>query len=217
MAASEQAQLIAQLTAKGFSTKDLAALTGRTPRYITLARDTQTTIGKGGKVISGRGQNLIPALKALNEKGTLSPGQIPARRVTKAGTLAGVRKGIKTVTTKKGGKQQSVARVKKGPVTLNKAIARAAQSGAGLKWDVNFKKVKTKSDKVKENAWVTGRLPDGWSAQTLQDRIANPKSEEGDTWRAGDVNGALAAIAIAQNESSVTSATGAQEFSLFTE
>ena len=216
MAASEQAQLIAALTAKGHSIKEIAALTGRTPRYITLARDSQTTIGKGGKVISGKGQNLIPALKALNEKGTLSPGQIPGRRMTKAGAVAGVRKGITSVTTKKG-KQQSVARVKKGPATLKRAIRKAAASGSHLKWDINFKKMKTQSGAIKQNAWATGQLPDGWTAQKLLDRIDNPKPEEGDTWRAGDVNGALVAICLEQNTDSVDSASGPQEFSMFTQ
>lgn len=158
----------------------------------------------------------VPALKELQGKkpGT-TPSSLPGKRTTKSGNTAGVRKGIKDVTTKKG-RQHSAARVKKGPATLKRAIGKAAGTGAGLRWDINFKRVKTTSDRQKRNAWVSGQLPDGWTAQTLLDRINNPKPEEGDTWAAGDVNGALVAIALEQNETSVVSASGPQDFSLFT-
>src|SRR4051794_26680104 len=102
MAQSEQARLIASLHAKGYSNQKLASLTGRSARYITQARDSVVTTGKGGKVSSGKGQNLIPVLKQLNEKGKVSPAAIPERRKTKGGQIAKVRKGVTTTTTSKG-------------------------------------------------------------------------------------------------------------------
>jgi hypothetical protein len=157
----------------------------------------------------------VPALQGLQGKkpGT-KPTALPAGRTTKGGKAAGVRKGLKSVNTKQG-KQHTAARVKNGPVTLKRAIAKAAKAGAGLRWDINFKRIKTMSDQEKRNAWVSGQLPDGWTAQTLLDRINNPSEEEGDTWAAGDVNGALVAIALEQNEGSIVSATGPQDYSLF--
>jgi hypothetical protein len=207
---SEQARLIADLTAKGHSIKDIAALTGRTPRYITQARDSVTQTSASGKTTHGKGQNLIPALSALSERGKLSPAQIPERRKTKSGATASVRKGVRQYTTKSG-KQQQAARVKRGPKTLKRAISKAG--GKRLKWDVKYKKMKTDSDQEKQHAWATGKLPDDWTPEDLEDRINNP--QEGDGWAPGDVNGALSALALEQNPH-IVGATGAEEFSLFT-
>lgn len=157
----------------------------------------------------------VGALKDLQgKKPGSTPSSLPGKRTTKSGKAAGVRKGLKSVTTKKGN-QHTAARVKNGPATLKRAIGKAAGAGAGLRWDINFKRVKTISDQEKRNAWISGKLPEGWTAQTLLDRINNPIPQEGDSWKAGDVNGALVAIALEQNESSVVSASGPQEYSLF--
>lgn len=112
MAQSEQARLISSLMGKGYSMKDIAALTGRTPRYIGFARDSETKIGRGGKETHGKGQNLIPALRQLDEKGKLSPAEMPGRRTTKSGAVAKVRKGT-TVTTTRRGVQHTRTTVKK--------------------------------------------------------------------------------------------------------
>jgi hypothetical protein len=207
---SEQARLIASLTAKGYSIKHIADITGRTARYITQARDSVVQTGASGKTTHGKGQNLIPALSALDEKGRVSPAQLPERRKTKSGETASVRKGVRSYTTK-GGKQQQAARVKRGPKTLKRAISKAG--GKRLKWDVKYKKMKTDSDREKFDAWATGHLPDDWTPEDLENRINNP--EEGDSWAPGDVNGALSALALEQNPH-IVGASGAEEFSLFT-
>lgn len=54
----------------------------------------------------------------------------------------------------------------------------------------------------------------GWMAQTLLDRIDNPKSKEGDTWHAGDVYSTLVAIYLEQNVDSVKNASGPQKYSV---
>lgn len=207
---SEQAMLIASLQAKGYSIKDIAGLTGRTPRYIQHARDSVIKTGRGGKLVSGKGQNLVPALKQLDEKGKLSPAQIPGARKTRAGTKAKVRTGTKTVTTKKG-VTSTVTNVKRGPATLKRAIADAAKGNKRVRWDVHGK-VKSKSDRKGRPGWVSGHLPSGWNAQMLLDRINNPHPSDG--WKAGDVNAALAEIAVGQNNG-VTGLTAMDEFNLF--
>ena len=211
---SEQARLVNSLLGKGYSVKDLASLTGRSPRYITQARDSIEKIGKGGKVSSGKGQNLIPALKQLNDKGKLSPAAMPARRLTKAGTQAKVRKGVTTTITTKG-TQRTITNVKKGPATLRQSIKDAASKNQHIKWNIKGKKVKTKSDKKGHPGYVTGHAPFGWSAQKLLDRIDNPQA--GDDWKAGDVNAALTAFAVKQNSSAVTSIGGIEEFTMWSE
>ncbi|EFH79543.1 hypothetical protein [Ktedonobacter racemifer] len=212
MAQSEQARLISSLMGKGYSMKDIAALTGRTPRYIGFARDSETKIGRGGKETHGKGQNLIPALRQLDEKGKLSPAEMPGRRTTKSGAVAKVRKGT-TVTTTRRGVQHTRTTVKKGPATIRRALQDAAKNNKRVRWDVNFKKGKTTSDPNKRNMWASGAPYGGMSAQDLLNRIDNPQS--GDNWRAGDVNGALASLAIQQSPG-VVSATGPQEYNLFT-
>jgi hypothetical protein len=210
---SEQARLVHSLLNKGYSVKDLATLTGRSSRYITQARDSVEKVGKGGKILSGKGQNLIPALKQLNDKGKLSPAQIPQRRVTKSGQIAKVRKGVTTVITAKG-KQRTITNVKKGSTTLKQSIKDAADKNQHIKWNIKGK-VKTKSDKKGHSGYVTGHTPFGWNARELLDRIDNPK--EGDNWKAGDVNGALIALAVEQNSSAVTSITKIEEFTMWAE
>ncbi len=209
---SEQARLVAALQSKGYTINQIAALTGRSPRYITQARDSVQKVGKGGKIASGKGQNLIPALKSLNEKGKLSPAQMPERRKGKTGNVARVRKGTKTITTAKG-VTHTVTNVKRGPKTLKKAITEAAKNDKRLQWRINYKKMKKYPDKDPEQGWASGHLPSGWNAQTLLDRINNP--QPGDDWQPGDVNAALSSITIEQNPKNI-SMSGAQEFNLLT-
>jgi hypothetical protein len=211
---SEQARLVQSLLGKGYSVKDLATLTGRSPRYITQARDSVEKIGKGGKVSSGKGQNLIPALKQLKEKGKISPALMPARRVTKTGVQAKVRKGVTTTTTAKG-TERTITNVKKGPATLRQSIKDAASKNQHIKWNIKGKKVKTKSDKKGHPGYVTGHTPFGWNAQQLLDRIDKPQA--GDNWKAGDVNGALTTLAVKQNSGAVTSIGGIEEFTMWAE
>jgi len=213
MAQSEQARLVASLYAKGYTNQQLATLTGRSARYITQARDSQTTVGKGGKVSSGKGQNLIPILKQLDEKGKVSPAAIPERRKTKSGQVAKVRKGVTTQMTKKG-KERTITSVKKGPATLKKSIQEAAKKGQTVKWTITGK-VKTKSDKKGHKGHVTDSTPGGWEAQDLLDRIDNPGPD--DNWQAGDVNAALAAIAVESQHGAVTSISAIEGISLWAE
>jgi len=210
MAQSEQARLIASLYGKGYSNKQLAALTGRSARYITQARDSQV---KAGKAAGGKGQNLIPILKQLDEKGKASPAAIPERRKTKSGQVAKVRKGVTTTTTKKG-KERTITSVKKGPATLRRSIKDAASKGQTVKWTVTGK-VKTKSDPPGHKGHVTDSTPGGWDAQTLLDRIDNPQA--GDNWKAGDVNGALASIGVSSQHGAVTSISNIEGVSLWAE
>lgn len=155
----------------------------------------------------------VPALQGLQgKKPGAKPGALPGARTTKAGKPAKVRGGIKSFTTKKG-VQHTVVSVKKGPATLKRVIRDAAKSGKRVRWDVHFKKLKVYPDQPPKEGWASGHLPHGWDAQTLLDRIENP--QESDNWKAGDVNGALIEIIKEQN-SNIYSATGADEFNLFT-
>ncbi len=210
---SEQARLVQSLYAKGYTNKQLAALTGRSERYITQARDAVMTTGKGGKVSSGKGQNLIAVLKQLDEKGKASPSAIPERRKTKSGQVAKVRKGVIITKTAKG-KERTITTVKKGPATLRKSIQDAAKKGQSVKW-TNNGKVKTKSDKKGHKGYVTDSTPGGWSAQALLDRIDNPQAS--DNWKPGDVNTALAEIAVRSQHGAVTSISAITETTLWTE
>lgn len=211
---SEQAQLVHSLLGKGYSVKDLAGLTGRSSRYITQARDSVEQVGKSGKMSSGKGQNLIPALKQLDERGKVSPAELPERRKTRTGQEAKVRKGVTTTITAKG-KERTITNVKKGPATLKQSIRDAASKNQHVKWTIKAKKVKTKSDTKGHPGYVTGHTPFGWSARDLLDRIDNPRAD--DNWSAGDVNGALIALAIEQNSSAVTSISGIEEFTMWAE
>lgn len=214
MAQSEQARLIQSLYAKGYTNQQLATLTGRSARYITQARDSEVKVGKGGKVSSGKGQNLIPVLKQLNEKGKVSPAAIPERRKTKSGQVAKVRKGVTTQVTKQG-KERTITSVKKGPATLRRSIQDAASKGQAVKWTVSGK-VRTKSDpKRGHKGYVTDSTPGGWDAQSLLNRIDNPRP--GDTWKAGDVNGALTAIGVTSQHGAVTSISSVEGVSLWAE
>ncbi|GCE02675.1 hypothetical protein [Dictyobacter aurantiacus] len=154
----------------------------------------------------------VPVLQQL--QGTAPgtrPATLPERRKTKSGNVASVRKGIREFKTKQG-ETQYAARVKKGSATLQKLLDLAAQTGKNVRWDVLFQTIRTISDATK-SGWVTGKLPDGWTAATLLSRIAQP--QQGDSWKPGDVSGALIALAKEQNEG-VVSATGGREFSIFT-
>ncbi len=207
---SEQALLIASLYAKGYTNKQLATLTGRTVRYITLARDSEQKIGRGGKVVSGKGQNLITIHKELNERGKVSPATIPERRQAKGGTTAKVRKGG-TIIKRTGGRQDVLYPVIKAPETLKGAIADAGTSGRRVRWDIHIKKLKMYPDKPSKPGWISGHLPSGWTAKTLADRIANPQAA--DAWKPGDVNRALLVIALQQNPK-VISATQPDAYNL---
>lgn len=210
MALSEQARLIHSLYAKGYTNRQLADLTGRSARYITQARDSET---KPGKASGGKGQNLIPILRQLDEKGKASPSAIPERRKTKGGTTAKVRKGVATTTTVSG-KERTILTVKKAPATIRRFIQDAAKKGQYVKWTVTGK-VKTKSDKKGHRGNVTDSTPGGWTAQALLNRIDNPAP--GDKWNAGDVIGALKHIGIASQHGAVTSVTNIEEIRLSAE
>lgn len=210
MALSEQARLIQSLYQKGYTNKQLAALTGRSTRYITLARDSKI---KPGKASGGKGQNLIPILRQLDEQGKASPSAIPERRKTKGGQTAKVRKGVTTTTTASG-KERTITTVKKGPATLRKSIQDAANKGQSVKWTVTGK-VKTKSDKKGHKGYVTDSTPGGWTGQSLLDRIDNPAP--GDNWQAGDVTGALIGLGIASQHGAVTSISNIEGISLWAE
>jgi len=213
MAQSEQSRLIHSLYAKGYSNQQLAALTGRSTRYITQARDSVEKIGRGGKISSGKGQNLIPLLSQLDEKGKVSPSAIPERRKTAKGTVAKVRKGKRTEKTVKG-TTRTITTVKNGPATLRKSIQEAARKGQSVKWTIGGK-VKTKSDGKGHLGYITDSTPGGWKAQDLLDRIDNPLS--GDNWKSGDVNGALKEIALASQHGVVTSIANIDETTLWSE
>lgn len=211
MSLSEQARLIASLYGKGYTNKQLAALTGRSARYITQARDSQVIAGKAS---GGKGQNLIPILRQLDEKGKVSPAAIPERRKTKSGQVAKVRKGVTTTVTNKG-KERTVTSVKKGPATLKRSIQDAANKGQSVKWTVTGR-VRTKSDPRRgHQGYVTDSTPGGWSGKELLDRINNPRP--GDNWQPGDVNTALASIGVASQRGAVTSMTGIDGISLWAE
>ncbi len=154
-----------------------------------------------------------PALRELRNK---RPGEkassLPQRRKTKSGGTAAVRKGVKSVTTKSGSERLH-ARGKNARASNKRVISGASGKGSGLRWDIKFNRLRTKSDKVVENGWMSGHLPSGWTADTLQERINNP--QEGDNWKAGDVNGALTALAMEQNAGSIVSATGRAEISIY--
>lgn len=210
---SEQARLIQSLYAKGYTNQQLAVLTGRSARYITQARDSEVKVGKSGKVSSGKGQNLVPILKQLNEKGKVLPSAIPERRKTKSGQVARVRKGVTTTTTTKG-KERTITTVKKGPATLRRSIQEAAKKGESVKWSIGGR-VKTKSDKKGHKGNVTDSTPGGWNAQALLNRIDNPQM--GDNWKAGDINAALSEIAVRSQHGSVTSISGITGITLWAE
>jgi hypothetical protein len=115
------------------------------------------------------------------------------------------------ILTTKSGKQSIITSVKKAPATLKKAIADAAHKNLSLRWTVRGMAMDGKSD-IRSKRNLDGHLPTGWSAQTLIDRINNPES--GDSWKAGDVNGALVSIALAQNSSQVTSISSIDQYDL---
>ncbi|GCE31351.1 hypothetical protein KDA_68350 [Dictyobacter alpinus] len=154
----------------------------------------------------------VPVLRQLHgtAPGT-KPATLPERRKTKNGKVASVRRGIREFQTKQG-ETQYAARLKKGSATLLKLLELAAHTGKNVRWDVLFQTIRTISDATK-SGWVTGKLPEGWTAETLLSRIAQP--QQGDNWKPGDVSGALIALAKEQNEG-VVSAKGGSEFSIFT-
>lgn len=204
------AEAIAALRLQGWNYSQIGKALGVNPSLVRQAINPSP--GQKQKPLT----KYVPALQGLQGKkpGAAPTTALPAKRTTKSGKVAGVRKGVQEFKTKKG-QQHVAARVKKGPKTLRRAIERAAKQGKNLKWDVQFKRMVTKSDTELENAWATGKLPDGWDAQTLLDRIDNPQA--GDNWRAGDVNAALIDILKEQNiGESLTRVSGAEDFSLFT-
>lgn len=200
------AELIAGLKADGWNYSQIGKALGINGSLVRQA--IAPSKGQRQKPLT----KYVGSLKELQgKKPGATPSSLPAKRTTKGGKAAGVRKGLKEVTTRKG-RQHTAARVKKGPATLKKAIDKAARAGAGLRWDVHFKKAKTVSDDKARPMWASGQLPSGWTAQTLLDRVEKPES--GDNWKAGDINAALVAIALDQN-SGIVSASGADDFSLF--
>src|SRR5579875_1729097 len=200
------AELIAGLQAQGWSYADIAKSLNVNRSLIRQA--VNPSPGQRQKPLT----KYVPALTQLQgQKPGAKPAQLPPRRTTKSGGKAAVRVGIKDVKTRQG-KTHQVARGKRAPATMRKAIERAAREKKDLKFDVNFKKAKTKSDKNKQNVWATGHM----NAADLLDRIDHPEAARGETWQPGDVRAAMKIIVLAQNESSIISATGAQDYGLYT-
>lgn len=206
------AELIAGLRVQGWNNAQIGRALGIDSSLVRQAYNPSP--GQKQKPLT----KYVPALQQLQgQKPGAKPAALPARRTTKSGTTAKVRQGIKNVTTKRG-RQEFTARAKKGPKTLRKAIEKAAKQGKKVGADVNFKKGKAKSPDDKavrardiSNAWLSTGTHD---AKSLLNRIDNPG--QGDNWKAGDVNAALAQIARENNSSKISSATGPQEFSIYT-
>jgi len=202
MAQSEQARLVKDLQGKGYSIKDIAALTGRTPRYIEHARDSVEKTGKGGKIFYGKGQNLIPFLKELNEKGKVSPASIPGRRTTKGGSEAKVRTSPKPFQSAVGeGRYQS----KGGAKTIDKMLSEAtSKKNLKVRFAVHFGKIKTISPGPGKPGWVASPIKGGaLKPQEVIDRI---------TANGGDTLGTIRDILREQNSSWLVTATGATEY-----
>ncbi len=200
------AELIAGLQAEGWSYADIAKSLNINRSLVRQA--VHPSPGQRQKPLT----KYVPALTQLQgQKPGAKPEQLPARRTTKSGEKAAVRVGIKEVKTRQG-KTHNVARAKRGPATMRKAIEKAAKAGKDLKFDTQFKRMKTKSDKYKTHAWATGHM----NAADLLDRIDHPNAAQGELWKPGDVLGAMRAVVLAQNEGSVTNATGAEDYGLYT-
>jgi hypothetical protein len=200
-------EAIAGLLADGWNYAQIGKVLGVNPSYVRQA------------INPSPGQKQKPMVKYVSvlqglqgRKPGAKPGALPEKRVTKAGKPAGVRKGVKTVTTRKG-VQHTIVSVRKGPATLKRAIRDAAKSGKRVRWDIHYKKLKVYPDQPPKEGWASGHLPPGWDAQKLIDRIENP--QESDGWKPGDVNGALTEIIKEQNPN-IYSALGADQYNLFT-
>lgn len=200
------AELIAGLKAEGWNYTQIGKALGINGSLVRQA--IAPSKGQRQKPLT----KYVGALKELQgKKPGAAPSKLPGKRTTKSGATAKVRKGTKTVTTKKG-VQQTITTVKKGPTTLKSALRDAASKNKQVRWSIHFKKLKTYPDRPPAPGYASTNTL-SWNARTLLDRIDNP--QPGDGWRAGDVNGALIALVRAENPK-ILSASGADEFNLFT-
>lgn len=108
-------------------------------------------------------------------------------------------------------------RSKKGNATILKGLK--SHQNKFVKWNVKFKKMVMyrSGGEVRNDAWATGRLPRGWTATDLIDRIENPRA--GDNWKAGDARAALGSLTLLQmdgNNSNIHSVSGAMEIYVYT-
>lgn len=204
---TESAGLILELHMNGWNDAQIGRALGINGSLVRQAYNPS----KGG-----RQKPLTKYQPALRELLNKRPGEkassLPGRRTTKSGEAAAVRKGVNAFTTKKGSERLQ-ARGKNAPASNRRVINDAARKGKNLRWDVKFNTVKTDSDEKGHEGWVSGHLPSNWTAADLMDRVNNPQA--GDNWKAGDVNGALTALALEQNASHIIGATGRAEISLY--
>ena len=189
-------ELIDRLHNNGLSYSEIGRRIGRDSSLVSQ-------IARGKKP----GTNLVGGLESI--AGGASKAT-PPRRITASGAPAKVRKGVTTIP----GTENISVKTKRGNKTILKGLDQVSGKEKFAKWNVRFTRIKTISDRVIPGGVVPGRLPRGWDTNTLRDRINNP--QQGDNWRAGDARGALAAIALDQNRSSITSAGAIVDVHIFT-
>lgn len=189
-------ELVNDLRMQGLSYKEIGRRVGRDSSLIS-----QIAHGKP------KGASLVDALQKV-ERGEKSVDV--ARRTTKAGTQAKVRKGVGTIP----GTDNISVKTKKGNKTIIKGLGQVSGKDKFAKWNVRFSRIKTISDRIVAGGVVPGRLPAGWTTDTLRERIANPQA--GDGWKAGDARAALALIALEQQRAKITSVGAIQDVHVFT-
>jgi hypothetical protein len=178
--------LVNELHAGGMSYKEIGRRVGRDSSLISQ-------IARGRP----KGASLADALAKVQAGETSI--EVP-RRQTKAGTEAKVRRGVGTIP----GTDNITVDTKTGNKTILNGLGQVSGKGKYVKWRLKMSWVKTISDRRYTNTGIDGHLPQGWTTDTLQDRINNPQA--GDNWNAGDARGALKEIALSQNQGAFTSA-----------
>lgn len=198
----EAQRLVQQLRAGGLSNSEIARRVGRDSSLISQ-------IGNKGT----KGASLVPALRQI---GSGAKSVSVARRVTKSGATAAVRKGVKALPglATAGPIKNITIKTKRGNKTLVKGVRSVSGGNKYLKWNLKVSWVKTTSDRKHQNTGISGHLPQGWTSDTLANRIDNPAP--GDNWKPGDARAALKEIALSQNQGAYTSAGAVLDVELYT-
>lgn len=187
--------IISQLRAGGMSYSEIGRRVGRDSSLISQ-------IGRKGN----KGASLVSALQDI--QGGATSVNVP-RRTTKGGGQAKTRRGVKTIP----GTENVSVNTKTGDKTILSGLNQISGKGKYVKWRIGVSWVKTTSDRIHKNTGIDGHLPQGWTSDTLKDRIEKPQA--GDNWQAGNAREALKQIALTQNQGKYTSAGAIRDIHLY--
>lgn len=189
-------KLVEQLRAGGMSYAEIGRRVGRDSSLISQ-------IGRKGN----KGASLVGALQKVSGGAT---SVNVARRTTKSGQVAKVRRGVNTIP----GTNNISVKTKRGNKTLISGLNSVKGQGKYVKWQLKVSWLKTTSDMKYKNTGIDGHLPPGMTSDDLANRIQNPQA--GDNWKPGDARAALKEIALSQNQGKYTSAGAVLDVQMYT-